>query len=135
MALVVPQEAERNLLNIITNKASSSNLRLHLYESPITAPDETTALVSITEATGSGYDGPKDMPPANWSVSTDGGGDSEAEHDPIVFNYTGSKSVYGYFVTDNADNYLLWVEEFAGAPFVLPAGGGTITITSKVQVD
>jgi len=137
VTLVCPNESEANLLNIICNKASSgagSDLRLHLYEVPTSAPDETTTLVSLTEATGSGYDGPKDMPNADWTVATVAGV-TTAEHAEITFTYTGTKTVYGYYVTTNGDTELLWIEEFSGAPFVLPSGGGTISITAKVTLE
>jgi hypothetical protein len=44
-------------------------------------------------------------------------------------------SGYGYYITDVANSIPLYAERFTDAPFVIPAGGGTINVTLSMTVD
>lgn len=133
MALVVPDDGERRLLTYIVNKASPTNLVLHLYTNSVSLSGETFTSASFTEASASGYVAVT-LTGANWTVSTTTGVSTAVYNTSIVFTFSVGQSVYGYYVTDTSGN-IMWAEEFPGAPFVLPAGGGEISVRPQLQLN
>lgn len=133
MALVVPDEGERRLLNYIVNKVSPTNLILHLYTNSVSLSGESFTTASFTEASASGY-AAVTLTGANWTVSTTTGVSSAVYNTSITFTFGVGQSVYGYYVTDTSDN-ILWAEEFPGAPFTLPSGGGEISVRPQLQLN
>lgn len=131
MPLVAPDEGEILLLQYIVNMVAPGAPVLHLYKNQPTIDDNVTRAI-LTEATEAGY-AAITLTAAGWTT-TQAGGVTTAEYSEQTFNFTTGASLYGYYVTDTSDN-LLWIEEFSGAPFTLPSGGGTIAITSKITLD
>jgi hypothetical protein len=130
MALVVPDVGEVILL---TRIITTENSKLRLFSNDLT-PDDDSVIASFTECSGNGYatitlTGSISAP--TWSVAT-ALGVTTASYAAQVFTMTGALTAYGYYVTDNAGTGLLWAERFTGAPFVIPAGGGTITVTLNI---
>lgn len=132
MSLQAPSVGEVILLQYIVNMVSPTNLVLHLYTNDPTI-DQNTVTGNITEVgAGLGYS-PITLIGTGWTtsvVSTQG----TAVYSEVTFTFTTGQSVYGYFVTSTSAN-LLWLERFSGAPFTLPAGGGTIAISPKITLD
>jgi hypothetical protein len=140
MALVVPDEGERKLLEYIVNKTAPTNLVIRLYVNDVDLSGETFTTSSFTEAnTGSsssssnGY-ASVTLLGANWTVSTNQGVSVAVYNSTITFSFTESQSVYGYYIT-NTSNNILWAERFSGAPFNLPSGGGDISVRPQVQLN
>ena len=133
MSLVAPTVGEVVLLQYITNMVSPTHLVLHLYKNDPTL-DQTTVIGGVTEVgAGVGY-APITLVGTNWTTTTPGG-QGTAVYSEVTFSFTTSQSVYGYYVTSTSSSTLLWLERFSGAPFTLPAGGGTIAISPKVTLD
>jgi hypothetical protein len=134
MALVVPNEGERRLLEYIVNKTPTTNLVLHLYVNSVNLSLENFTASSFTEATAGGY-ASATLAGSNWTASTAGSGVSSAVYNSsITFTFSTGQSVYGYYVTDTSGQ-ILWAEEFSGAPFNLPVGGGEISVRPQVQLN
>jgi len=130
MSLLVPNVGEVKILEKALNKVAADDVKIHLYSSNTTpAEDDVVGTYTlITDPAAITLTG------ANWTVSTLAG-TSTAEHAQQTFNFTGAATVYGYVVTDNGGTNLLWSERFTDGPYTIPAGGGSIKITPKIQLE
>lgn len=133
MTLVVPDEGERRLLEYIVNKAAPTNLVLRLYINSVDLSTESFTTSSFTEANASGY-AAVTLTGANWTVSTSSGVSTAVYNTSINFSFNVGQSVYGYYVT-NTSGQIMWAEQFPGAPFSLPSGGGEISVRPQVQLN
>ncbi len=134
MALLVPDQGEVELLSRMLNKNSPADVVLKLYTNNRT-PAEGDDTSSYTESTGTGY-GDISLTGASWSVAT-ATGTTTAEYAQQTFTYTGAEAnIYGYYVTDlTAETIVLWAEIFSDGPYSIPAGGGSVKITPKIELD
>lgn len=151
MALVVPNAGEVKLLEYLVNAATPDDLVIHLYaaavaSSPIdlSVEDFVVGDFSSYVPANSGYQANTLTSTiggvAQWVVTTDSGtGVSSAAYTSgVTFTFsatTTASTVWGYYVTNNDGTTCLWAEEFSGAPFILPAGGGQIAIKPQIQLD
>ena len=133
MTLVVPDSGEVRLLKYIVNNSTPTNLVLHLYKNNIDLTSETFSSGSFTEASASGY-AAVTLTGSNWSAATTGGISAAVYNTGITFSFSVGQDVYGYYVT-NTSNEIMWAEEFPGAPFSLPTGGGEVAIRPQVQLN
>lgn len=131
MSLISPYIGEQQLLKIILNQVSASNVGLHLYGNNHT-PSPSDTLSNYTELVANGYAAVY-LTGADWVIATTSGV-TTATYPIQTFTMTIACSVYGYYVTDLSNMNLLWAEEFANAPISLSASGGTITITPTVSL-
>jgi hypothetical protein len=127
MALVVPYVGQIVLLQYLL---ATQNEVLHLYGNNYTPTDSTT-LANLTEIAFAGY-AAVTLPGVAWTF-TQPSNITTGQHTETIFTMTAGGNVYGYYVTDTFSN-LLWVEEFPGAPFTLPPGGGQIGITPRITL-
>lgn len=125
MPLVVPNAAEIELLE----RMLSSSVQISLYTNDVT-PSETTVYGDFIQAASS--PGSHTVSGGTWEIETVAGTTS-ASNDPKSFSFATSASVYGYYVHDGGDG-LLWCERFSGAPFTIPASGGEINVTPKIEL-
>lgn len=138
MALVVPNTGEAAALSILIGKTVQPSLAIRLFTNNL-VPDESTSIGSMNECTTAGY--PTNgitLTGSSWTVATDGGtGVTTASYGSQTFTLTAAASIYGYYVTDSgaSPTTVFWVERFSGAPFTLPSGGGTISVTPKISLD
>jgi len=132
MALVCPdQKGEILLLQYIVGMTLADNPVLHLYSNNLT-PSDSTQIGNLTEVlTATGYDAIT-LLSANWTTGQTGGV-TTAVYSEQTFAFATDATAYGYYVTDETDQ-LLWLERFSGAPFEIPDGGGTISITTKLTL-
>jgi hypothetical protein len=133
MSLLCPSQGDVLALGIITNQTTQGNLKLHLFKNNYT-PVETSTYSSFTESTATGYSA-KTLTGATWSISTDGGGTTTATYPAQTFTYTATETIYGYYVTDNGNTTCLFAERFSDGPYVIPSGGGSVTITLDWTAD
>jgi len=132
MSLVVPdKKGEILLLQYIVGLVSAGAPVLHLYSNDL-IPSETTVIGDLTEVGGSTGYGAITLLSANWTT-TQVAGVTTGVYSEQTFTFTTVATSYGYYVTDTSGN-LLWLERFSGAPFSIPDGGGTISITSKLTL-
>jgi hypothetical protein len=132
MALVCPdQKGEILLLQYIVGMVNADNPVLHLYANDVT-PSDSSVIGDLTEVAGATGYGAITLLSANWTT-TQAGGITTAVFSEQTFTFTTDATSYGYYVTDETTQ-LLWLERFSGAPFDIPDGGGTISITTKLTL-
>jgi len=138
MALVaVDQKGEILMLQYIVGMVAAGNPILHLFKSDVT-PDDGTTISQVggsNEVTSAGYAFTEltSGGGGSWTTTQSVSGVTTALYSEVTFTFTTDAVVYGYYVT-NVGGDLLWVERFSGAPFQIPDGGGTISITSKITL-
>lgn len=131
MALVCPdQKGEILLLQYIVGMTLADNPVIHLYSNNLT-PSDSTIKSQLTEVSAGGY-AAITLLSANWTT-TQAGGVTTAVYSEQTFTFSTDATAYGYYIT-NESNDLLWLERFSGAPFEIPDGGGTISITTKLTL-
>lgn len=131
MSLLVPNEGEVLFLSYALNKTSPADVKLHLFTNNHT-PAEGDTTASYTESTAAGYSA-KTLTGSSWSISTTSG-TSTASYAAQTFTYTAAETVYGYYVTNNAANKVLWAELFPSA-FAIPSGGGSVVVTPAITAE
>lgn len=132
MALTAPTVGEVTLLQYLVNLAAPTNLVLHLYNNDPTI-SASTVIGNLSEVgAGIGYVAITLVGTA-WTTTTPASLGT-AVYSEVTFSFTTTQSVYGYYVTSTNASTLLWLERFSGAPFTLPAGGGTISISPRVSL-
>jgi hypothetical protein len=106
-----------------------TSMSLHLYTNNYT-PTTTDTLSNYTELTGVGYTA-LTYTAGTWSV-VGSGGIATCTYPAHTFTLTGAATVYGYYMelVLASGSTLFGAELFTGGPFVIPSGGGTITITT-----
>jgi hypothetical protein len=134
MALVVPNvSGETEMLNYIVGLVDATNKILRLYSLPTDEPTDSTVIGSLTEVTSAGY-APITLLTTSWVVSQSVGV-TTASYSEQTFSFSTNAAVYGYYITDtSATPKLLWLEKFSGAPFNIPTGGGTISVSCRLTL-
>ena len=127
MALVVPNEGKEQLLKILVNKESPSNVVLKLFRNNYN-PVAGSKVGDFTESNTTGYV-KKTLTGASWTVV-----EGLASYAQQTFTYTGGGTHYGYYITNNAEDTVLWAERFSDAPHTIPSGGGTEKVTVKLAL-
>lgn len=131
--LLVPDVGEQKLLDFALKTVTPPAQTLRLFTNDITPAEGDTA-ATYTEAVGNGY-APIALTRAGWTISTTAGV-TKAEQTQKTFTFTGGPvSVYGYYVTEDTTGVLLWAERFPAGPANIPAGGGDIKITPRIEQD
>jgi hypothetical protein len=134
MTLIIPSISDETILKFIFGKISASETQtLRLFTNNHN-PSKNTTLSNLSESNQTGYN-PINLNASDWVVVT-AGGVTTALYPESTFTFTGSAQVYGYYVTTNVggNNYLLWVEKFTNAPFILPSNGGSISVNLNIGV-
>lgn len=124
------------LLQYLTGIVAAGAPTLHLFGGD-TTPSDSTTLATLQNGsnavTSSGY--AFSICASNkWTTTQTVSGVTTALYSEVTFTFNTDATVYGYYMTDSAVNNVLWVERFSGAPFQIPDGGGTITITPKITL-
>lgn len=133
MSIVVPDVAERTLLNSLRNSLFNSNCHVHLFKNNLT-PGDATVLGDFTEANFTGYAA---ITPSVGAAFTNGAGKAECDFATCTFSCTGSgtpNDVYGYYVTDVGNAVLYFAERAASPPTTLNANGQTYVVVPKLTL-
>jgi hypothetical protein len=132
MSLIVPaQKGEILLLQYIVGMVNADNPVLHLFKNDVT-PSNSSVVGDLVEVSGStGYTAITLVSPSWTTVQS--AGVTTAVYSEQTFAFTTDAVAYGYYVT-NETGSLLWLERFSGAPFDIPDGGGTISITAQITL-
>lgn len=130
MSLLVPSDALVEILNLVLNQ----NLRLKLFANDHT-PVIGDTVASLTEVTGGGY-AEVVLTFAEWTVT--GAEQTVAQYSALQdFEFTGatggSGEIYGYFITNDDEDILLWEQRFPedSVPFV-PQNGSVIRVRPRI---
>lgn len=133
MALLVPDVGE---VEFLTRVLTYEGSKLKLFTNDYT-PIESTVIGNLTECVVAGYAQKSltgTVSGGTWVISTLTN-ITTASYAQQEFLPTTAVSCYGYAVTNSAGTTLLWAERFTGAPFTLPAGGGSIKVTLNLIGD
>ena len=131
MSIIVPdQKGEILLLQYIVGMVNADNPVLHLFSNDVT-PSDSTVIGDVTEVSRPGY-AAITLASSNWTT-TQSAGVTTAVYSEQTFSFTTNATSYGYYVT-NETGQLLWLERFSGAPFDIPNGGGTVSISAKLTL-
>lgn len=126
MPLIATNSSKELMLEIIVNKTiSGGDRKLKLFVNNV-VPTINTVVGDLTECNSAGYS-EKTLEGDQWEVGTLGGLTS-ASYLEQTFDIDEEVLIYGYYVTNQSGDKILWVERFEGAPFSLPTGGGSIGI-------
>jgi hypothetical protein len=127
---VIVQGGCASLARLGLGITSFTSMSLRLYTNNYT-PTVTDTLSNYTELSGVGYSA-FTYTPGTWSV-TGSGGVATASYPAHTFALTGAATVYGYFMelVLASGSTLFGAELFSSGPFVIPSGGGSITITTN----
>ena len=119
------------LLQYIVGMVNADNPVIHLFSNNVT-PSDSTVVGDLTEVAGAtGYNAIT-LLSANWTT-TQTGGVTTAIYSEQTFAFTTNATSYGYYITSETGQ-LLWLERFSGAPFEIPDGGGTVSVTAKLTL-
>jgi len=130
MSAVMPDEGLQRLLEFALNKSSQGNLKLHLFKNNYT-PVGGSVLSNFTEVTLTGY-AAVTLTGSSWSIAV-ASNVVTASYAAQTFTFSATgETVYGYYVTDNGTAKVLWAE-LLGTPYVVPGGGGSVTITPTIS--
>lgn len=147
MALTVPHVGELTMLRYLvglanpTNPAASPSTTagpvLHIYSNDPSVGDNTV-IGDTTECTSAGY-AAITLVANGWNVSLVSGTTSTASYSQVTFTFTTNAVTYGYYVTDTTTlngnrGQMLWIERFSGGPYVVPADGGSISVSIKISL-
>lgn len=128
MSLVIPNTAEVVFLQKILNEA----VTIRIFGNNAT-PSATSVAGDFNEIAGGGYANVI-LASANWGYTA--GNPSYALQAKVTWTFTGAinapGTIYGYFITRNADGTLWWAERFppAAVPFT-PIAGSIVEVTPK----
>lgn len=126
MPLVVPDVGERYLMDMLRSLFNGlanpvdMPIRLRLYTNDH-QPGALDTVAAYTQLVASGY-----APPAvnAWQPSTTAAGEAVLRHSVLTLNFTVTNlTVYGYYMTNQAGNAILWAERFS---IPVPCNGPTV---------
>jgi len=131
MGLLVPSIGERTIGQYFTNFVAPTDVKYHLYTNNHN-PAAGDTVLSYTECTDVNY-AAVTLTGANWVWAT-AGGVTTGTYAQQTFNFAAGNSIFGYYVTDNANVTLLWAEAFGGGPIVYGTLGGQLLLTPSITV-
>lgn len=132
MALVLPNQGERNSLDMWLSDAAPEAQTLKLYENDVTPAEGDTA-ATYTEATIAGY-AAKALARATWNAATsDGGGITSKTYPGQLFSFTGTGIVVGYFIIKATAGTILWAERMFASPGQTFNNADSLTLNIAIQ--
>jgi len=141
MALVLCDDGAKIALERLVNKETDTgtdlDLVLKLYSNDV-IPDGDDEIGDYDELTASPYTDYADklLTGATWNSAVTG--------DPtyilysavqtFTFDYDGSAlPIYGYYITNKAEDTLIYAERFTAAPLSISVSGDNINITPRIE--
>lgn len=137
MAIVVPNEGEKILLEAAVGKTAAGNLKLKLFTNNYT-PAQDDVIADFTEMGAvQGYT-EKTLTPAGWNAGAEGTGVGTSTSNKASISYPqqtftadgtgGAQTVYGYVIMNDAETKVICAERFS-SPQSFSTAGDTIKIT------
>jgi len=137
MALVVPDEGEKELLDKMLKDALSVNedYVLKLFKNDFT-PANTTSAGSLTEADFTNYVAIT-LTRATWNVAvTNGSNKAETSYNTSPQSWTSGttgNTIFGYYIIGATSTAVLWAERFATARVL--SDGDVLNLTPKFTLN
>jgi hypothetical protein len=129
---VIPNEGEVKLLEYMLNVTPAEDQILKLFNNDVT-PDLSTTIGDLTEpSTTTGY-GDITLVPGDWTISTVDEV-TTAEQPTQTFTFTETETIYGYYVVNDAQDTLLWIQRADFAPSTFPSIGGVYDVVPKLRI-
>jgi hypothetical protein len=114
MALITTNNGEVILLEwMLVEEAFTDPVKLKLFSNNYT-PVATSAVGDFTEATFTGYT-EKTLDRDTWNAPSSSGGKGTITYPEQTWTAGSSQTIYGYYITNNAEDEVLWAEKFASA--------------------
>lgn len=111
MAIIVPNESEKSLLDKMV-KESSEDYLIRLFKNNL-VPDSDTVLTNFTEADFTGYT-EMTLLRADWDDAITVDKKAETNHAEVSWECEGScNKIFGYYIVGKISGDLLWSERFA----------------------
>lgn len=134
MPIVVPDVAERALLEMLVKTASPPDFEMALYSNDYT-PVETSVAADFTLHAAAGLSIIKALARASWGTAATATGVTSIAYPQQSWQNTSgaNQNVYGYIVRKSGAGDLLWAERFTTAPIVL-ANTDYIFITPRLEL-
>jgi hypothetical protein len=136
-SLVVPDLSEIKMLKYILNIDSADNPILWLYSScghNDEVPDESSVIGDFDLITAPTIISPVlgyvELDPLQWDISTINGV-GVAEYPTQIFTLAPGTIIYGYVITNNASDFLLWAQRCFFAPVTITATALTFSVTPR----
>lgn len=127
MALKVPTASKKQFLEMIV---AAGNMKLCLYTNN-KVPADADVAADYTKASGSGYTD-QALASGGWSVTN--ASPAVASFAQQTFTFSGALgNVYGYFITRDSDNKLMWAERFTTPPYVIASSADDIKVTPTLN--
>ena len=122
MALIIPNAAKVFMQKIWTGEIANSQLKVKLFKNDYT-PVAGTVLANLTEADFTGYAVQNVNNPAT-QAALDVNNRAVTFWDLVSWTKNGAtgNTIYGYWVVDNAGNFL-WVERFVSGGYAMTVDG------------
>ena len=134
MALVVPDGAEKIILDLLRNLTNFNAAVIKLYKNNYT-PIDTTVHADFTEANYTGYVA---QTLGSGVAATTVSGKAYVPYTQRTFQVTSSPTVtnliYGYWIYSSASGSMLWAERFTSAPISMVLAGDTIKLTPTLTL-
>ncbi|MDQ5980468.1 MAG: hypothetical protein QG602_3445 [Verrucomicrobiota bacterium] len=141
MAFVLSNEGEKLLLDAAVGKVAAGNLKLKLFQNNVT-PGHADTTATFTVATFTGYT-TVTLTTSSWNAGVAGTGTGTALANKASIDYAQqtftmgtpgtTNTIYGYYITDNAETTLLGAEKFSTAKS-MAVSGDAIKITPKLTL-
>ena len=113
MALVMADVGEVVNLNSMLRTTTPESQTLKLYSSN-TTPAEGDTAATFTESAAPGYAAVA-LTRGTWAAAATAAGVTSTTYSQQTFSFTGTGTIYGYFVVGTTSTVLLWAElMFAG---------------------
>lgn len=127
MASVYNNNALDAMLRELINNAAPTigNLRLRLFTNSLT-PSNTDAVGAYTECVDSLYAAAV-LAGGTWTLSAISNGKATI-YPAVTFTFSGSNSLYGWYLTDSANAIVYGAGNFVSPPVIIPVGGGTYSV-------
>lgn len=125
---------KEKIMKQATNNVAVSSWVLKLFTDNDITPSKDTVVGDLTEDTAAGY-AAVTMTPASWTIGAVGStAEMLASYPQVTFTYTGTSTVYGYYITDTAGTCLMGCANFT-APISIVNEGDGIKVTVTVSLD
>jgi len=148
MAIIVPEEAERNILGLILGKTNYAGDKLYIGFTKTLIPfNESMTLTTLKNAANDVssllFTTPveREVEIVDWAITSSGSGIATASEKVInLLSDASEYSIYGYYIfkgnaVDDATAELMWCESFP-TPFIIPTtGGGVIRLTLRLELE
>lgn len=140
MAITVTNEGEPILLEALVGKTAAAQIKLKLFTNNFTPAHDSTLASFVEMGAVQGYV-KKTLAMATWNAAVAGTGVGTALANKASITYPtqtwtadgtgGAQTVYGYFVTNDAETKVLWAEKFV-TPATMSTAGDLINIDPKL---